>query len=170
MAGVQDSALTIAVANAGGVGSLPCAMLGADMVRAEVAAIRAATDRPFNLNFFCHAQPAPDAAREAAWRLALAPYYAEFGIDAAAITTGPGRQPFSAETADLLEDLRPPIVSFHFGLPSPDLFERVKALGTRVLSSATTVDEALWLEARGVDVVIAQGYEACGHRGRFLSD
>jgi nitronate monooxygenase len=170
MAGAQDSALTIAVAKAGGLGSLPCAMLTVDMLRTEVAAIRAATDRPFNLNFFCHAQPAPDAAREAAWQAALAPYYAEFGVDAAAITTGPVRQPFSAETADLLEELRPPIVSFHFGLPPPDLLERVKGLGAKVLSSATTIDEAFWLEARGVDVVIAQGYEAGGHRGMFRSD
>jgi len=170
MAGVQRSALTIAVSNAGGLGSLPCAMLGLDALRSELEAIRAQTDKPFNINFFCHAPPAVDPAREAAWRNALAPYYGEFGIDPDNIPAGPGRAPFDAEAADLLEGFEPPVVSFHFGLPSPDLVGRVKSWGTKVLSSATTVDEARWLEARGVDAVIAQGVEAGGHRGMFLSD
>lgn len=170
MAGVQRSALTIAVSNAGGLGSLPCAMLGLDALRSELEAIRAQTDKPFNINFFCHTPPAVDPAREAAWRKALAPYYGEFGIDPDNIPAGPGRAPFDAEAADLLEGFEPPVVSFHFGLPSPDLVGRVKSWGTKVLSSATTVDEARWLEARGVDAVIAQGVEAGGHRGMFLSD
>ncbi len=170
MAGVQGSALAIAVSEAGGLGALPCAMLGPDAIRTELAAIRAATPRPFNVNFFCHTAPVPDAAREAAWRAALAPCYAELGIDAAAIPAGAGRRPFDAEAAEVLEAFRPPVVSFHFGLPPPELLARVRAWGAKVLSSATTVDEARWLEAHGVDAVIAQGVEAGGHRGMFLTE
>ncbi|MDZ7857388.1 nitronate monooxygenase [Sphaerotilus sp.] len=170
MAGVQGSALAIAVSNAGGLGALPCAMLGPDAMRQELAAIRAQTDRPFNVNFFCHTPPAPDAAREAAWRATLAPAYAEFGIDPAAIHAGPGRRPFDAQSAEILAEFKPPVVSFHFGLPSAELLARVRGWGAKVLSSATTVEEARWLEAHGVDAVIAQGLEAGGHRGHFLSD
>lgn len=170
MAGVQGHALAIAVAGAGGLGSLPAAMLGPESLRSELAAIRAATSRPFNVNFFCHTPPAPDPDREAAWRLKLAPYYAELGLDASHIPAGPARTPFSNETADLMEALRPPIVSFHFGLPSPDLLQRVRGWGAKILASATTLDEARWLEAQGVDGIIAQGLEAGGHRGMFLSE
>jgi nitronate monooxygenase len=170
MAGVQLGALTIAVSNAGGLGSLPCAMLPPDAIRAELKAIRAGTTKPYNINFFCHAPPTADAARESQWRRRLAPYYAEFGIDPAGIPAGPGRLPFSSEAADVLEEFRPPVVSFHFGLPSPELLARVKSWGAKVLSSATTVGEALWLEAHGADAVIAQGLEAGGHRGMFLSE
>ena len=170
MAGVQLSALAVAVSNAGGLGSLPCAMLAPDAMRKELSALRAGTAKPYNVNFFCHAQPAPSAEREAAWRKALAPYFAEYGIDPATIPSGPGRLPFSAEAADVLEEFRPAVVSFHFGLPSKELLARVRAWGAKVLASATTVDEARWLEARGVDAVIAQGLEAGGHRGNFLSD
>ncbi len=170
MAGVQGSALAVAVSNAGGLGSLPCAMLGLDAIRNELAAIKARTSKPFNVNFFCHAPPAPSGEREAAWRAALAPYFKEHGIDADAIPAGPGRAPFSAEAADVLDEFKPPVVSFHFGLPSAGLLARVRALGARVLCSATTVDEARWLEQHGVDAIIAQGLEAGGHRGIFLSD
>jgi nitronate monooxygenase len=169
MAGAQASAMAIAVCGVGALGSLPAAMLAPEALRAELAAIRAATARPFNLNFFCHEAPAADAAREARWRAALAPYYAEHGIDAAAIPAGAGRRPFDADAAAIVEEFRPPVVSFHFGLPPPDLLARVKASGATILSSATTVDEARWLEAQGVDAVIAQGTEAGGHRGHFLS-
>lgn len=170
MAGAQGSALAIAVSNAGGLGSLPCAMLTPDRMRAELTAIRTATTKPYNTNFFCHTTPLPDADREARWRAALARYYDEFGIDAASITAGPERAPFSHEAADILEEFRPPVVSFHFGLPSPPLLARVQALGCTILGCATTVDEALWLESRGVDAIVAQGAEAGGHRGMFLSD
>jgi nitronate monooxygenase len=171
MAGVQGSALAIAVCAAGGLGSLPCAMFGAVALRDELAALAAgAQGRAFNVNFFCHAPPTPEAAREAAWRAALAPYYREFGIDPTAIAPGPGRAPFDAEAAALVEALRPQVVSFHFGLPAPELLARVKASGAKVLASATTVDEARWLEAHGADGVIAQGAEAGGHRGIFLSE
>lgn len=170
MAGVQGSAMAIAVSNAGGLGSVPCAMLTPQTMRVELDAVRASTDRPYNVNFFVHQQPTPDDAREARWRAALAPYYDEFGIDAAAIAAGPGRLPFDDDAADVLEDFRPPIVSFHFGLPDPSLVARVRSWGATILASATTVEEGLWLEARGADVVIAQGFEAGGHRGIFLSD
>jgi len=170
MAGVQVSALAIAVCNAGGLGSLPCAMLDAAAIRSEVAAIRAQTSAPFNLNFFCHRPPVVDPAREAAWRQALAPYYREHGLDIGAVPVGGGRFPFDAASLGVVEELRPEVVSFHYGLPEAELLDRVRATGARILSSATTVDEALWLEARGVDAVIAQGLEAGGHRGHFLDD
>jgi nitronate monooxygenase len=169
MAGVQGSALAIAVCNAGGLGSLPCAMLSPDAMRKEIAAIRAQTDEPFNVNFFCHTPPAFNAEREAAWRALLSPYFAELGIDASSIAAGPGRTPFSHEAADVLEEFKPQVVSFHFGLPAADLLGRVLAWGAMILSSATTVEEALWLEAHGADAIIAQGLEAGGHRGHFLS-
>lgn len=170
MAGVQLHGLAAAVSNVGALGSLPCAMLDAAGLRTELQALSGQTSKPYNLNFFCHTPPPVDAAREAAWREALRPYYAEFGIDPANIASGAGRQPFSAEMADLLEEFRPAVVSFHFGLPSAELLARVKACGAKVLSSATTLAEALWLEAQGVDAIIAQGLEAGGHRGMFLSD
>lgn len=170
MAGVQGSALAIAVSNAGGLGSLPCAMLSLDTLRAELAAVRSQTSRPFNVNFFCHTPPRIDADRERRWRAALAPYYAELGLNPEAIPSAPTRAPFSAEVADVVEEFRPAVVSFHFGLPSAELLSRVKGWGAKVLSSATTVEEARWLEARGVDAVIAQGVEAGGHRGMFLTD
>jgi nitronate monooxygenase len=169
MAGSQGSALAIAVSNAGGLGSLPCAMLAPDAIRKELTAITSATSRPYNVNFFVHQQPPPDAAREAAWRKILAPYYAECGIDPETIQSGPGRLPFNDQSADVLEEFKPPIVSFHFGLPSEKLVARVKSWGSKILSSATTLAEAQWLEARGVDVIIAQGLEAGGHRGIFLT-
>ncbi|MDA7417436.1 nitronate monooxygenase [Xenophilus arseniciresistens] len=171
MAGVQGSRLAVAVTQAGALGSLPCAMLGADALRAELKALQDGLrpQQPWNLNFFSHVPPAPDAAREAAWRQALAPYYAEHGIDAAGIAAGPGRNPFSAEIADLVEPFRPRVISFHFGLPDAALVQRVKGWGARVLASATTVEEGLWLQAHGADAVIAQGLEAGGHRGHFLS-
>ena len=107
MAGVQVSALAIAVSNAGGLGSLPCAMLGPDAMRKELAAIKAATGKPYNVNFFCHTPPAPSAEREAAWRTALAPYYQRVRHRRGDHPAGPGRTPFSAEAADVLEEFKP---------------------------------------------------------------
>lgn len=170
MAGVQGHALAVAVSNAGGLGSLPCAMLTPEAMRQELSAIKAQTSRPYNVNFFCHTQPSPNEQRELAWREALSPYYREFGIDPAGIAAGPGRLPFSQEAADVLEAYRPAVVSFHFGLPSDALLARVRGWGAKVLASATTVDEGIWLARRGVDAVIAQGVEAGGHRGMFLTD
>jgi len=170
MAGVQGSALTIAVSNAGGLGSLPGAMLTLQSLCDELATIKAHTDRPFNVNFFCHKPPVPNARRDSAWRQVLAPYYSECGIDPETIAAGAGRAPFSAEVAEVLAEFKPPVVSFHFGLPAPELLACVRSWGAIILSSATTVDEARWLEAHGVDAIIAQGLEAGGHRGMFLSD
>lgn len=170
MAGAQGSALAAAVSNAGGLGSLPCAMLSLEAMRDELVAIHAHTRGPFNVNFFCHAPPTPSAEREAAWRSALAPYYREYGVDVDSIPVGPGRAPFSSEAADVLSDFKPAVVSFHFGLPSGDLLARARAWGSKIFSSATTVDEARWLAAQGVDAIIAQGIEAGGHRGLFLSE
>jgi len=170
MAGAQGSALAIAVANSGALGSLPCAMLAPDALTRELEALRVGTTRPVNLNFFCHTPPEPDAAREAAWRRLLAPFYAEAGLDIESVPAGAGRVPFSHAIADLIEPFRPAVLSFHFGLPAPGLLARVKAWGAVVLSSATTVTEARWLEAHGADAIIAQGLEAGGHRGMFLTD
>ncbi|MCE0759266.1 nitronate monooxygenase [Marinobacter sp. G11] len=169
MAGVQDYRLAAAVSNAGGLGSLPCAMLGAEALREELKALNEATQQPYNLNFFAHTPPEPNEQQEANWQQALAPYYKEFGIDPASITAGPGRMPFNEESAAIVEEFRPAVVSFHFGLPKPELLERVKKAGAKVLSTATTVDEALWLEQHGADAIIAQGLEAGGHRGIFLN-
>jgi len=169
MAGVQDSRLAIAVSGAGGLGSLPCAMLTADLVRAELQHIESATDKPYNVNFFCHQTPDISAVREAKWREALKPFYQEFDIDPDAIAAGASRAPFNHELADVLEDFRPAVVSFHFGLPDNALVSRVKSIGAKILSSATTVREAQWLEANGADIIVAQGIEAGGHRGTFLN-
>jgi nitronate monooxygenase len=169
MAGSQGSALAVAVSNAGALGSLPCVLLSVESMRDELLAMKAQTSRPVNVNFFVHKPPEDDETREAAWRKALAPYYKEFGIDAATIPPGPRRAPFTSEAAEVLAEFKPAVVSFHFGLPSADLIARVKAWGAKVISSATTVDEARWLDARGVDAIIAQGVEAGGHRGMFLS-
>ena len=170
MAGVQNSALTIAVSNAGGLGSLPCAMLSAETLRNELETIRIHTDRPFNVNFFCHQAPIPDDARFNAWKALFADYYAEFGLDFSNLPSGPLRMPFNQEMADVVCESKPAVVSFHFGLPSAELMTRVRSSGAKIISSATTVDEALWLQAQGVDAVIAQGCEAGGHRGMFLND
>jgi len=169
MAGVQLSSLAAAVSNAGALGSLPCAMLTPEGIRKELAALKAATQKPFNVNFFCHTPPAPDEARERAWRATLAPFYGEYGIDPEKISAGPVRAPFGAEAADVLDAFKPAVVSFHFGLPAAGLLKRARAHGAKILSSATTVEEAQWLEAQGVDAIIAQGMEGGGHRGMFLS-
>ena len=170
MAGATTAAMVIAAIKGGALGSLPCAMLTLEQVRQEVLSIRQASQGPLNLNFFCHQPPAPDAAREAAWKRALEPYYREFGVDFNAPTPVSNRAPFDEAGCALIEELRPEVVSFHFGLPPKPLLDRVKATGAKVLSSATTVAEAIWLEQHGCDAIIAMGYEAGGHRGMFLSD
>jgi nitronate monooxygenase len=169
MAGVQDSALAIAACNAGALGSLPCAMLSADTMRNELIKISEQTTTPYNVNFFCHSMSAPNAERDARWRQALEPYYEEFGLDPDAPARATNRAAFNDDMADVLAEFAPPVVSFHFGLPSAELLARVRRWGATILSSATTVDEAVWLEAHGADVIIAQGLEAGGHRGVFLT-
>jgi nitronate monooxygenase len=169
MAGSTGSALAIAVAAGGGLGSLPCAMLGAEQVRAEVALIRAAGADPFSLNFFCHAEPADDPERMRRWLDRLAPYATELGVPLTE-PGGAGRGSFDSARCELVEQLRPPVVSFHYGLPAPALVDRVHGTGAVIMSSATTVAEARWLQEHGCDVVIAQGIEAGGHRAMFLTD
>ena len=151
MAGAQGGAMAIAVSNAGGLGSLPCAMLTADGLRKELQSITTQTNKPFNVNFFCHEAPGVDAERESAWRAALAPYYEKYGIDSAGIPTGPGRAPFSAEFADVLEEYQPAVVSFHFGLPPAHLLARVKSWRSKIFSSATTVEEAFFATMVGAE-------------------
>jgi nitronate monooxygenase len=170
MASAQGPELAIAVCRAGGLGSLPAAMLTSDRLREQIATVRRETDAPFNVNFFCHPEPKPDPEVEARWRKRLAPYYAEASLDPSAVPAGPVRAPFDAAFCAAIEETRPAVVSFHFGLPPADLLSRVRATGALILSSATTVAEARWLEQHGADAVIAQGREAGGHRGMFLSD
>ena len=169
MAGAVTAAMAVAVAQAGGLASLPCALLSPGRVREEVEAFRRVTTSPINLNFFCHASPVMDAARDRAWQQRLASYYAEFGLDPESSIPGVAIDPFGAAQCALVEEIKPGVVSFHFGLPAQDLVARVKAAGARVLSSATTVEEAVWLQDHGCDAIIAQGLEAGGHRGMFLS-
>ncbi len=170
MAGANGSAMAIAVSEAGGLGSLPSAMLEAAKVRTEIEVVRQQTAKPINLNFFCHQPAASEPERQAQWKRHLAGYYEELGLDASVSAPAVNRAPFDDTTCEIVEELKPEVVSFHFGLPEKLLLERVKAAGCRVLSSATTVAEARWLEANGCDAIVAQGYEAGGHRGMFLND
>ncbi|MBI6923890.1 MULTISPECIES: nitronate monooxygenase family protein [Pseudomonas] len=171
MAGASGTAMAIAVSQAGGLGALPCAMLTHQQAREHIAVFRAASPgRALNLNFFCHQVPAAEADALAAWKQALEPYYRALGADFEVPAPVSNRAPFDEQSCQLVEELRPEVVSFHFGLPEADLLRRVKASGARVLSSATTVEEARWLQDRGCDAIIAMGYEAGGHRGMFLSE
>ena len=170
MAGSTDGDIVAAVSEAGGLGCLPCAMLNTEKLREEVAKIRARTKKPIGVNFFCHIAPVPNNAREAAWRERLAPYYREFGIDPAAPVPFSNRAPFDAALLEVVLETRPEAVSFHFGLPPAPLYDKLKSEGFVVISSATTVAEARWLAERNVDAIIAQGFEAGGHRGMFLTE
>jgi len=170
MAGVQDSALAIAVSQAGGVGSLPCAMLSSTALREELESVKSAGLATYNLNFFCHKSPKADELREARWRQALSPYFREYAIDPAHITPGQGRVPFCAATLEIIEPYKPPIISFHFGLPSRECVDTIRSWGGQLWSTATTADEASWLADNGATAVIAQGIEAGGHRGMFRTE
>lgn len=170
MAGATSAQMVIGAARAGALGSLPCAMLDVGQVREHCAQIRAQTEAPLHLNFFCHATPPPDPAREAGWRQRLAGYYREYGLDPAMPVAASARAPFDAAWCALVEELKPRVASFHFGLPEPALLDRVRASGARIVASATSVEEARWLQRRGCDAIIAQGAEAGGHRGVFLDD
>lgn len=170
MAGPVMADMVIAVSQQGGLGSLPCALLDSGQVDVELARIRAATSKPVNLNFFCHAPAALDPAREAAWRDRLRPYYLALGLDPDIEVKPSHRAAFDEKGCEMVEKWRPQVVSFHFGLPAASMLERVRATGAKIISSATTVREAEWLEAQGCDAIIAQGSEAGGHRGMFLTD
>jgi nitronate monooxygenase len=169
MAGVMDADLVIAAAQGGALGSLPSALLSSEKAREQIGIIRQRVSAPVNMNFFCHAPVDADPAREAGWKARLAPYYRELGLDPAAPFNAANRAPFDDAMCALVEELKPEVVSFHFGLPDPAMVRRVKAAGCIVMSSATIVREAIWLEENGADVIIAQGAEAGGHRGMFLT-
>jgi len=166
----MDADLVIAAAQGGALGSLPCAMISVEKAREQVNIIRQRVSAPVNMNFFCHNAVDADPAREAGWKQRLASYYREFGLDPAMPIDVANRAPFDAAMCALIEELKPEVVSFHFGLPDPALLRRVKAAGCIVISSATIVREAIWLEENGADAIIAQGAEAGGHRGMFLTD
>jgi len=170
MAGVMDADLVIAAAQGGALGSLPCAMLSVEKAREQVNIFRQRVSAPLNMNFFCHRAVEADPKRVAQWKQRLAPYYEELGLNPAAPVNAANRAPFDAAMCALVEELKPEVVSFHFGLPDQALLRRVKAAGCIVISSATIVKEAIWLEENGADAIIAQGNEAGGHRGMFLTD
>ena len=170
MAGIMDAELAIAAAQGGALGSLPCAMISAEKAREQVNIIRQRVSAPVNMNFFCHRPMDADAESQARWKKRLEPYYKELGVDPAAPINAANRAPFDAAMCEAVEELRPEVVSFHFGLPDEALLERVKAAGCIVIGCATIVKEAIWLEENGADVIIAQGAEAGGHRGMFLTD
>ncbi|WP_342362406.1 nitronate monooxygenase [Terrarubrum flagellatum] len=169
MAGSNGAELVIAVSEAGGLGSLPCAMLTPETARAQLGVIRQRTAKPINLNFFCHEPPKSDPQREQLWKERLSGYYRELGLDPAAPVAAASRAPFDEAMCGIVEEFEPEVVSFHFGLPKPPLVERVRVAGAKILSSATTPIEARWLEDNGCDAIIAQGFEAGGHRGMFLT-
>lgn len=169
MAGFGTVELAASVCRAGGLGSLGCAGMPPQVATDAIGRLRALTGRPINVNFFCHRPARRDAGQEAAWRERLAPYRSALGVDPDLPPQTFNIAPFDDALCSIVEETRPEVVSFHFGLPAPELLGRVKAVGCRVMSSATTVEEARWLEARGADVIIAQGAEAGGHRGMFLA-
>jgi len=162
--------MVVAVSEAGGLGGLGLANSAPDKARADLGVVRQRISQPINANFMCHSPPSDNPASQAAWQKLLAPYYAELDIDTNTLKPTSSVYAFNQEMCDLVVEFRPEIVSFHFGLPEKDLLAQVKETGAKVISSATTVDEARWLEAEGCDAIIAQGYEAGGHRGTFLTD
>lgn len=170
MAGVQDVDVMIGAAEGGALGSLPCAMISPEKAREQVQIFRQRVSAPLNMNFFCHTPVDADAARETGWRKRLASYFQELGLDPSMSVNAANRAPFDAQMCELVEELKPEVVSFHFGLPDKALLQRVKAAGAVVLGCATIVKEAVWLEQNGADAIIAQGADAGGHRGMFLTE
>src|SRR4051812_33746033 len=170
MIGPVDTDMVIAIAQGGGLGSLPCAAVTVEKAREQVGIVRQWVSAPINMNFFCHTGVEADPQSEAGWRTRLSAYFEELGLPLDAPSNVANRAPFGEEMCALVEELKPEVVSFHFGLPAPALLARVKAAGCIVMGSATIVREAVWLEANGADVIIAQGAEAGGHRGMFLTD
>ena len=170
MAGSALSDMVVAVSQAGGLGSLACALLSVEQARNELETIRRKTSRPINANFFYHQPPREDGARERKWIHRLDAYYTELQADRNTSIPQSARAPFDEKMCDLVMEFHPEVVSFHFGLPDKNLLLRVKTTGAKILSSATSVDEARWLEDQGCDAIIAQGFEAGGHRGMFLTD
>jgi nitronate monooxygenase len=166
MAQISTAELVVAVARAGALGSLGTAVLAPEAIEGQVRAVRAAGELPFALNFFCHAPPSLDDPRFAPMAARLAPYRRELGLpDPSGLAPPP--PPFDARTLDLLLALRPPAASFHFGLPDARALAAIRAARIFVLATATSVEEARILEARGADAIVAQGVEAGGHQGTF---
>jgi len=170
MAGSALSDMVVAVSEAGGLGSLACALLSPEQARKELETIRRRTARPINANFFCHQTPRGDPVRQMNWRRRLDAYYVQLQADDYSSVPGSARSPFDEKMCDLVMELHPEVVSFHFGLPEKKLLHRVRSAGATILSTATSVDEARWLEDQGCDAIIAQGFEAGGHRGMFLTE
>jgi nitronate monooxygenase len=170
MAGVQDADIMIGAAQGGALASLPCGMLTVEKAREQINIVRQRVSAPLNMNFFCHQAVDISAEQDARWRKCLTPYFLELGLDPGAAITTANRAPFDAAMCELVEELKPAVVSFHFGLPPRPLLKRVKDAGCIVLSSATIVRESVWLEENGADAIIAQGAEAGGHRGMFLTE
>lgn len=169
MAGVQDAKLAASVSEAGGLGSLPCAMLSLQQLAEQLELLTAATNKPYNLNFFCHTTCDYSNEQKQRWHKLLQPYFNEFNIASSTLNMNASRQPITQQIIDIIAPHKPPVVSFHFGLPNAKLLEQIKAWGAKIIATATTVNEAKWLVANGADAVIAQGLEAGGHRGHFLS-
>jgi nitronate monooxygenase len=170
MAGANGSAMVIETCKAGGLGSLPCAMLSVEKMHTEIGIIRQQTNEPINVNFFVHKRPEVDLETDKNWLKRLSDYYSEFELDLDVVLPKATREPFGEDACAFVEKVRPEIISFHFGLPEIKFLDRVRVAGCKVISSATTVEEACWLEERGCDAIIAQGYEAGGHRAMFLSN
>src|SRR5262249_19548366 len=168
MAGVSTPAMAAAVSNAGGLGSIGVGAVDAKAARGMIRATRELTDRSINVNVFCHRPATADADRESAWLSRLAPCFAQFNAQ-------PPRQLQEIyksfieddEMMDVLLELRPKVVSFHFGLPPQEKISRLKDLGIVLLATATNLNEAIQVARAGIDAVVAQGYEAGGHRGVF---
>lgn len=168
MAGVSTPALAAAVSNAGGLGSIGVGATDAAGARAMIADLRARTERAFNVNVFVHGPAKPDPEREAAWLHWLSPLFSEFGaVPPAALRTIYKSFADDADMLSMLVEARPPVVSFHFGLPSPQAIQRLKGAGTTLFATATNLEEARQIEAAGIDAIVAQGIEAGGHRGVF---
>jgi nitronate monooxygenase len=170
MAGLAFSDMVVAVSQAGGLGSLACALLGVEHARKELETIRRRTSRPINANFFCHQPPRDDRARQMNWRRRLDAYYVQLQANDNSSIPNSARAPFDDKMCDLVVELHPEVISFHFGLPDENLLLRIRRAGAKILSTATSVDEARWLEDQGCDAIIAQGFEAGGHRGMFLME
>jgi nitronate monooxygenase len=170
MLGVTTSAMVVGAAEAGGLGSLPLSNLSPDAARSAFFELRRRTSKPLNANFLCHEPVEWDPVNYARWTQCLEPYHAEFGVDSELCPPTGLIQTFGDAYCALVEEIKPEVVSFHFGLPAKHLLERVRQTGAKILSSATTVEEAAWLEEAGCDAIIAQGFEAGGHRGTFLRD
>lgn len=168
MAGVSTAALAAAVSNAGGLGSLGLGSSSVEQAREQIRLLKTATDKPFNVNFFCHQPAQVDHQQEQQWLERLRPYFSEFSVEPPQHIAA-DYESFLLQPAmlEMLLEERPPVVSFHFGLPEQGVIDALKQAGIRLLGCATQLAEAQAIEAAGLDAIIAQGYEAGGHRGVF---